>query len=191
VGSKRSPSIQDRLQTLANQVGGPSALAALLGIHRGTLYDYLAGVRVPPTPRLEKIAAMFPCDPRWLLTGDGEPPVPSAARTHEAKAAAKGVKSGLGFGIVTDPGIFGLGPRPGVAMPLSMVRLGRQVKLESARERVLELVKMKGEDSIKQVLGSALYEEVKAGRACPSVELLFALAEALDVKARWVLGLEE
>ena len=76
-------------------------------------------------------------------------------------------------------------------MPLSMVRLGNQVKLESARERVLELVKMKGEDPIKQVLGSALLEEVRAGRACPSAELLFALAEALDVKARWVLGLEE
>jgi hypothetical protein len=72
-----------------------------------------------------------------------------------------------------------------------MVRLGRQVRLETARERVLELVKMKGEDQIKQVLGTALYEEVKAGRACPSAELLFALAEALDVKARWVLGLEE
>jgi len=191
VGSKRSSSIQDRLQTLANQVGGPSALAALLGIHRGTLYDYLAGVRVPPTPRLEKIAAMFPCDPRWLLTGDGDPPMPSAARTHEAKAAAKGVKSGLGFGGANDPGIFGLGPRPGATMPLSMVRLGRQVRLETARERVLELVKMKGEDQIKQVLGTALYEEVRAGRACPAAELLFALAEALDVKARWVLGLEE
>ncbi|WP_257306511.1 hypothetical protein [Geothrix campi] len=56
---------------------------------------------------------------------------------------------------------------------------------------MLELVKMKGEDPIKQVLGSVLLEEVRAGRACPSAELLFALAEALDVKARWVLGLED
>jgi hypothetical protein len=69
--------------------------------------------------------------------------------------------------------------------------MGRQVRLEAARERVLELMKMYEADEIKKVLGAALYEEVQTGRACPSVELLSELATALGVKAGWVQGLEE
>jgi hypothetical protein len=162
-----------------------------MGIHRGTAYDFLKGVRQPPQARLEKIAAMFPCDLQWLLTGNGTPPVPSAARLQEAKGALKATKDGTLPGSPADEGIFGLGARPGFDMPRGMVRRGRQAKLEVARERVFELVKMKDEAVIVSVLGQPLYDEVKAGRACPSAKLLFALAEALDVKAGWVLGLEE
>lgn len=175
---KTKSTIEARLKLLATQVGGPSALAALLGIHRGTLYDYLAGVREVPATRLEKIAAMYPCDLDWLTTGRGEPPPPSTARTLEAKAASRG-------------DIFGLGPRPGLHMPKAMARTGRQIKLEIARDRVMELIKMYEAEEIKKVLGTSLFEEVKAGRACPSAELLFALAPALGVKQAWLLGFEE
>lgn len=191
MASKSSSTLQDRLRVLSSQVGGPSTFAALMGIHRGTAYDFLKGVRQPPQARLEKIAAMFPCDLQWLLTGNGTPPVPSAARLQEAKGALKATKDGTLPGSPADEGIFGLGARPGFDMPRGMVRRGRQAKLEVARERVFELVKMKDEAVIVSVLGQPLYDEVKAGRACPSAKLLFALAEALDVKAGWVLGLEE
>lgn len=76
-------------------------------------------------------------------------------------------------------------------MPRGTIRCRQHAKLEVARERVLELLKMKDEAVIVSVLGQPLYDEVKAGRACPSAKLLFALAEALEVKAGWVLGLEE
>ncbi len=178
--------VQSRLRVLADQVGGPSALAGLLGIHRGTLYDFLTGVREAPMARLEKIAAMYPCDLQWLLTGRGEPPQPSAARMLEAKAISRASTStGL------HPGFSEGGLRPGLHRRPSSVGRGRQVKLEAARRRVLELMKMYEEEEIKKVLGSALYEEVQAGRACPSLELLSALAAALGVKTEWVQGLEE
>jgi len=162
-----------------------------MGIHRGTAYDFLTGVRLPPQTRLEKIAAMYPCDLQWLLTGHGEPPAPNALRVQEAKSALKAAKEAQSS-VQAEPGdIFGLGPRPGFDMPRGMFRRGQQAKLEVARGRVLELVKMKDEAVIVSVLGQPLYDEVKAGRACPSAKLLFALAEALEVKAGWVLGLEE
>ncbi len=188
MASKGKTTLQSRLKILAAQVGGTSALAGLLGIHRGTLYDYLAGVREVPAIRLEKIAAMYPCDLDWLVKGVGDPPQPSASRTLEAKAA---VKAAAGKAVGPEVGVFGLGPRPGLALPASMVRRGRQVRLEVARERVLELLKMKEETLVVSVLGQPLYDEVKAGRACPSAKLLFGLAEALEVKAGWILGLEE
>jgi transcriptional regulator with XRE-family HTH domain len=191
VAVKHQSTVQDRLRLLASQVGGPSAFAVLLGIHRGTAYDFLKGVREPPQSRLEKIAAMYPCDLQWLLTGSGTPPAPSAARLLEAKSALKAAKEINRPGNETDEGIFGLGPRPGFDMPRGMVRRGRQAKLEDARERVLELLKMKDEALIVSVLGQPLYDEVKSGRACPSAKLLFSLAEVLEVKAAWVLGLEE
>ena len=191
MASKRNATLQDRLRLLSSQVGGPSAFAVLMGIHRGTAYDFLTGVRLPPQPRLEKIAAMYPCDLHWLLTGHGEPPAPSALRVLEAKNALKAAKEAQGS-VQAEPGdILGLGPRPGFDMPRGMVRRGRQAKLEIARERVLELLKMNDEAVIVSVLGQPLYEEVQAGRACPSAKMLFALAEALEVKAGWVLGLEE
>lgn len=188
VASKGKTTVQSRLKILAAQVGGTSALAGLLGIHRGTLYDYISGVREVPSARLEKIAAMYPCDLEWLVKGVGEPPQPSAARTLEAKAA---VRAAAGKSISPEVGVFGLGPRPGLTLPASMARRGRQVRLEAARERVLELMKMYESDEIKKVLGQALFDEVQAGRACPSSELLFRLAEALRVRAGWVLGLED
>lgn len=191
MASKRNSTVQDRLRLLSSQVGGPSAFAALMGIHRGTAYDFLAGVRQPPQARLEKIAAMYPCDLQWLLTGNGTPPAPSAQRLQEAKSALKATKEALGAGQPQPGEIFGLGPRPGFDMPRGMIRRGQQAKLEVARERVLELLKMKDEAVIVSVLGQHLYDEVKAGRACPSAKLLFALAESLEVKAGWVLGLEE
>lgn len=187
MASKQQSTVQDRLRLLASQVGGPSAFAALMGIHRGTVYDFLNEVRQPPQARLEKVAAMYPCDLQWLLTGAGTPPTPNAARLQEAKATLKAMKLGQ-----PEPGdVFGLGPRPGFDMPRGMVRRGRQAKLEVARERVLELLKMKEEALIVSVLGQPLLDEVKAGRACPSAKLLFSLAEALEVKPGWVLGLEE
>jgi transcriptional regulator with XRE-family HTH domain len=176
---------------LSSQVGGPSAFAVLMGIHRGTAYDFLKGIREPPQARLEKIAAMFPCDIHWLLTGEGTPPGPSALRIQEAKSALKAKKEARGPGQKEPGNVFGLGPLPGFDMPLGMVRRGRQAKLEVARERVLELLKMKEEALIVSVLGQPLCDEVKAGRACPSAKLLFSLAEALEMKAGWVLGLEE
>ncbi len=191
MASKRSSTLQDRLRLLSSQVGGPSAFAALMGIHRGTAYDFLTGVRQPPRSRLEKIAAMYPCDLQWLLTGSGTPPAPSAQRLQEAKSALKAAKEAQGSGQPESGDIFGFGPRPGFDMPRGMVRRGQQAKLEVARERVLELLKMKDEAVIVSVLGQSLYDDVKAGRACPSAKLLFALAEALEVKAGWVLGLEE
>jgi len=191
VASKSSSTLQDRLRVLSSQVGGPSSFAALMGIHRGTAYDFLKGVRQPPQARLEKIAAMFPCDLQWLLTGNGTPPVPSTARLQEAKSALKASKETSQAGNTADKGIFDLGPRPGFDMPRGMIRRGRQAKLEIARERVLELLKMKDEALIVSVLGQPLYDEVKAGRACPSAKLLFALAEAHEVKAGWILGIED
>jgi hypothetical protein len=44
---------------------------------------------------------------------------------------------------------------------------------------------------VEEVLGPALHQEVKAGRACPSLALLAELAAALGVKPGWLLGLEE
>lgn len=191
MASKPNSTLQDRLQMLSSLVGGPSAFAVLMGIHRGTAYDFLKGIRQPPQTRLEKIAAMFPCDLQWLLTGDGTPPGPSASRIQEAKSALKASKEALGPGQKEPGDVFGLGPRPGFDLPLGMVRRGRQAKLEVARERVLELMKMKEQALIVSVLGQPLYDEVKAGRACPSAKLLFSLAETLEVKAGWILGIEE
>lgn len=189
MASDSKTTVQSRLRVLASQVGGSSALAGLLGIHRGTLYDYLSGVREVPKARLEKIAAMYPCDLQWLLTGAGKPPQPSAARTQEAKAAAKGTSSGVGVGRHLRPEGAEPGRRPDLHP--SLVEKGRQVRLEAARERVLELIKMYQADEIKKVLGPALYDEVLAGRACPSLALLADLAAVLGVKPGWVQGLEE
>ena len=190
--STKMATVQDRLQLLASQVGGPSSLAGLLGIHRGTLYDFLKGVRDVPKARLEKIAAMYPCNLEWLADGVGEAPNPNASRTLEAKAAAAAQKnSGQGIGGNATSG--GSHPLRRTVLPAltSSVGRGRQVRLEAARERVLALLAMHEGGKVEEVLGSALYQEVKAGRACPSLALLAELAAALGVKPGWLLGLEE
>jgi len=65
------------------------------------------------------------------------------------------------------------------------------IHLEAARERVLALMRMHEGDKVLEILGPALYQEVQAGRACPSLGLLAELATALGVKTGWLLGLEE
>lgn len=184
--------LQERLRFLAQQVGGPSALAALLGIHRATLHDFTTGEREVPTNRLEKMAAMYPCDLRWLRDGVGDPPEASPARVLEAKECLKSTNvRGLGIGrfrtgAKLDPQV----ERILVGLTSSVGR-GHEVRLEAARERVLELMKRYEEARIQKVLGKATYEDVKAGRTCPSLELLVTLAVKLGVKPMWLLALED
>jgi hypothetical protein len=44
---------------------------------------------------------------------------------------------------------------------------------------------------IEEILGPALSEEVRAGRACPSLQLLCDIATAMEMSTAWVLGLED
>ena len=65
-----------RLQHLCALAGGPKALAKVLRLHRGTVYDYINDIapRVIPDSRLERIAVCTGCTLEWLRDGAGEPP---------------------------------------------------------------------------------------------------------------------
>ena len=67
---------RERLKFLSARAGGVSAFATLVGLHRGTVYDFLNAVapRAVPEHRLESIGARTGCSLEWLRDGSGPAP---------------------------------------------------------------------------------------------------------------------
>lgn len=181
-----------RLRILAEQVGGATALARLLDLHRSTVFDYLSGVREVPAVRFHLIAARYPCDLDWLLYGHGTPPDPDPNRTLEANRPKK------------RKGDAAVQPAP-VAMKESNWRVtnailnstygaGPDIRLKKAGEQVRALIGMATPETmekIKAVLGPELLQLVLDHRAVPEDHVLAELASSVGVTTVWLTGLGE
>lgn len=61
-----------RLELLADRFDRKK-LVEYLGVGESSYDNYLKGRREPPASALARCAVLTGCDPRWLLTGEGEP----------------------------------------------------------------------------------------------------------------------
>ena len=176
--------VRERLRFLAEQVGGPSALAGLVGVHPTSLFGYLKDRKIT-TARLHAIAARYPCSLEWLEHGKGDAPQPDPDRTMRALAASRQiVLDGFNQAVAATNERF-KGPQ------LVLAKAKQAVLLEKARERVCTSLQGHERAAIEAVLGPALTQEVLAGRCCPSLEIICKLAPALGLRTMWMLGLED
>lgn len=182
----KDSSVTSRLRFLADQVGGPAALAGLVGMHRSSIFGYLSERLTPPPARLRTIAALYPCSIDWLEEGLGEPPEPDASRMHRAKEAAKVAYRSIVQTFSTADGRTWAG---GTMKITSRIR--EKVRLEPTREQLKLALESKAATKIEEVLGSDLTRLVREGRACPSLEVLCDLERVLGPKLAWILGLED
>ena len=182
----KTTSLAERLRYLCDQVGGPSPLAALLGIHRSSLLGYLKGRVIPPTSRLHLIAAIFPCSLDWLEKGEGEAPMAEPERTLTAREAKRARFTAHREGLASTA-------YEGAAHG-SVLALAKQrdiVLLEPTREGLRRAIKTKDIPEFEKVLGPELTRLVLSGEACPSLELMARLEPLLGPKLAWILGLED
>lgn len=179
----------ERIRFMASLVGGPSALARLLDLHRTTVFGYLKGDAEIPQTRLHVMAAKFPCSLEWLVEGKGEGPKADPMRTFRATVAGSNEAP-------DKPGRDG--GRDLRLTPYNIVNAtpGMDIfpRLDRVTARVQDLVKMldaQQAEKAEKVLGAEFFALVVAGRAVPTRDVLIELAAALGVKPTWLLGLEE
>ncbi|MGE0434734.1 MAG: helix-turn-helix transcriptional regulator, partial [Planctomycetota bacterium] len=70
--------VRRSIDAVADRVGGKKELARLLGVAENTLHNWYNGTNTPKGEILNQLVVRFGVDPRFLLTGEGEP-VPRAA----------------------------------------------------------------------------------------------------------------
>ena len=181
---KQLAGLVERIRFMAELVGGPSALARLLGVHRTTVFGYLKGVSEIPPTRLQLMAAKFPCSLEWLLDGKGEAPKLDPMRTFRATRDVAGAKDG---GRDIQLPYYNILNATTTAIELFP-------RLDRVTERVQDLVGMLDDQQVEKaerVLGAELLALVVAGRAVPTRDVLNELAAALGVKPTWLLGMGE
>jgi hypothetical protein len=174
-----SGGMSGRIKLLADQIGGQGALAARVGLGRHSIWEYITGRRVPPSGTLQSIAALYPCSLEWLELGVGDPPKIDPERTLQARRIVQGHRSRpiASYGSITS--IVGAYE----ALVRSSGAIEHKIDLKGAIERLVQIAKtQEGFSTMERVLGPSLALEVRAGRACPSLELLRSLSESLESK---------
>jgi len=182
--------VAERLGILAQQVGGATALARLLDLHRSTVFDYVNAVREVPAVRFHLIAARYPCDLEWLLHGTGKAPEPDPKRTLAANTPSGRQKS--------QPHHSKPAPNPRTPLEVSPELLGSiqgkgadDLTIREARDKFKSLVEIYGPEKIENAIGSDLFALVVAGRSVPEVAVFGHLMKTLGVTREWMFGREE
>jgi transcriptional regulator with XRE-family HTH domain len=177
-------SLPARIQYLAKQIGGQSALAARVELNRHTIWEYATGRRTPPGATLLAIAGLYPCSLDWLEKGEGEPPTQDPGRAVQARHQHRNQK-------VEEPRrslraierhLQGTSTAlPVAAFSVQDMSLRVDVfKLNKALTFFQKLVESNFAQA-ERILGPNLAHEVRAGRACPNLELMGLLVESLDL----------
>lgn len=199
--SKPSP-VSRRLQQLADLIGGQTALAARVGMARGTIWEFVTGRREPPVPTLHIISAKYPCPLEWILEGKGAPPKADPKRTLEANNEVRARKQGL-----SQTSRYPHLSAPSKAVGTPSVRRwpedilderlfnaygGGETPIDALQKILKRLVDAVGSASpgqVERVLGPALAAEVRVGRAVPAPELLLSLESTLGLEPGHFFGL--
>lgn len=82
--------IGDRLRDIADENGGPSAFAKMLGITPQILNDYLSGRRIPGNKMQDRLRTLK-VDLAWLITGQKEKELKQNANLRIDKLIARGL----------------------------------------------------------------------------------------------------
>ena len=82
--------IGNRLRDIADENGGPSAFAKMLGITPQLLNDYLSGRRIPGNKMQDRLRTLK-VDLAWLITGQKEKELKQNANVRIEKLIAKGL----------------------------------------------------------------------------------------------------
>jgi hypothetical protein len=184
MADENKETVPDRLRLLSAQVGGPAALAGLLGVHRTSLFGYLKGKPIP-TARLHSIAAIYPCSLDWLLEGKGEAPKPTLSRTMKAQAASMSASTKLWKELAEAD----YKPHPGGTFQITS-KTRETVLLAPTLEQLKLAIKPEKKDKFEEILGQDLTRLVIEGKACPSLEMLALLEPLLGPRLNWILGME-
>ena len=184
MANQAKETVPDRLRLLSTQVGGPAALAGLLGVHRTSLFGYLRGNPIP-TARLHSIAAIYPCSLEWLLEGKGEAPKPSIARTMKAQTSSMSASKRMLADLVE--GEFK--PHPGGTFQITS-KARETVLLAPTLEQLKLAIKPEKRELFEEILGQDLTRLVIEGKACPSLDMLALLEPLLGPRLNWILGME-
>jgi len=166
------PELAKRIHYLVNLIGGQTALGSRVGLARQTIWEFATGRREPPPQARRLIATRFPCSIEWLESGRDDPPGPEVL-------------------LAIAPATLPHSPRNENPDPAMCYELTREpVILECVMARLQYAVRSHSGNAFEDVLGKALAKEVKAGRACPSIELLCKLATALEIRQAWLLAID-
>jgi transcriptional regulator with XRE-family HTH domain len=69
-----NPEVRGRIERLCLLMGTKAALSRKVGVSSQTLSGWLNRKKKIPIAQLRRIALRLPCDPKWLILGEGEPP---------------------------------------------------------------------------------------------------------------------